>query len=129
MLCANCLKKPLTELADVFVIHDDIELALGRLKLRLGGSNAGHNGLQSISEKVGNEYLRFRLGIGRPEASHQVADYVLKPFEDAEEELAQALTQWATDAVEEVLAVGLTKAQNRIHRQDFPEGFSSTDAN
>lgn len=68
------------DLGDVIVLHDEIDLAPGKIKVKVDGGNAGHNGLKSVSAQIGNEYLRVRLGVGRPENKAQVPGYVLKDF-------------------------------------------------
>ncbi|AAU04058.1 aminoacyl-tRNA hydrolase [Rickettsia typhi] len=68
----------------VFVIHDDIDLEIGRIKFKTGGSNGGHNGLKSIDSIIGSHYNRIRIGIGRPQNNHDVADYVLSNFSESE---------------------------------------------
>ncbi|MFT7087469.1 MAG: PTH1 family peptidyl-tRNA hydrolase [Rickettsiales bacterium] len=66
---------------NIIVFHDDLDLALGRIKVKIGGGNAGHNGLKDIDAKIGKNYARIRLGIGRPENSeYEIADYVLSRF-------------------------------------------------
>lgn len=76
--------------ADVLVIHDELDIAVGLLKFKVGGGDAGHNGLKSISQMLGTpDYARLRFGIGRPVHKAQVADYVLEDF-GAEEGLAAA---------------------------------------
>ena len=77
----------------LLVIHDDLDLPLGRLQARFGGGDAGHRGLRSLSERLGSkEYYRLRVGIGRPPAGIDAADYVLRPFAGEETELlAQVL--------------------------------------
>lgn len=79
---ANFYKIPVE---DIIVIHDDIDLALGKIKVKTGGGNAGHNGLKDIERVVGNAYKRIRLGVGRPVSKDDVSDYVLSRF--LEEEL------------------------------------------
>ncbi len=69
---------------NVIVIHDDLDLELGRLKVKLGGGSGGHNGLKSMDIHIGNGYYRLRLGIGHPGNSNQVSDYVLSNFSQAE---------------------------------------------
>lgn len=64
--------------SDITVIHDDIDLSLGTVKIKVGGGNAGHNGLKSIDSKIGNNYRRIRIGVGRPE--YDVSSYVLSDF-------------------------------------------------
>ena len=101
---------------DVLVVHDDVDLPVGRLQVRLGGGLAGHNGLRSISQALGTpEFLRVRIGVGRPERGdpRPVADYVLSPF--APEDDAESLVLRAADAVESMLADGLVETQQRFN--------------
>lgn len=101
---------------DVLVIHDDVDLDVGRLQARLGGGLAGHNGLRSIAQSLGTpEFLRLRVGVGRPGRGdpRDVADYVLAPFEAHENR--EATVQRAADAVEAVVAEGLEEAQRRFN--------------
>jgi PTH1 family peptidyl-tRNA hydrolase len=74
------------DLEDIIVIHDDIDLPFGAVRFKRGGGHGGHNGLKSIDAMIGKEYLRVRVGIGKPERKSQVADYVLHRF--SEEEMA-----------------------------------------
>lgn len=67
-------------LDNIIVIHDDADLELGRIKIKKGGSSAGHNGLKSIDSFMGNNYWRLRFGIGRPNDQRDLADYVLSKF-------------------------------------------------
>jgi PTH1 family peptidyl-tRNA hydrolase len=67
-------------LDNIIVIHDDADLELGRIKIKKGGSSAGHNGLKSIDSFIGNDYWRLRFGIGRPNDQRDLADYVLSKF-------------------------------------------------
>ena len=101
---------------DVLVIHDDVDLDVGRLQARAGGGLAGHNGLRSIAEILGTqEFLRLRVGVGRPGRGdpRPVADYVLSPF--TAEDDADVIVARAADAVESVLAEGLDTAQQRFN--------------
>lgn len=98
------------------VVHDDVDLEPGRLQVRLGGGLAGHNGLRSIAQALGTqEFLRVRIGVGRPGRGDRrsVADYVLSPFEPAEN--GEALIAQAADAVELLAAEGLDEAQRRFN--------------
>ncbi|RTL64383.1 MAG: aminoacyl-tRNA hydrolase [Hyphomicrobiales bacterium] len=70
--------------ADTFVFHDELDLAPGKLKVKIGGGNAGHNGLRSISAHIGNEYPRVRIGIGHPGSKDLVSGYVLHDFAKAD---------------------------------------------
>ena len=73
------------DLKKIFVLHDDVDLDLGRLKVKIGGGSGGHNGLKSLDESVGKNYLRIRLGVGRPaNKEFETADYVLGKFSQDE---------------------------------------------
>jgi len=100
----------------LLVVHDDVDLDVGRLQARLGGGLAGHNGLRSIAQALGTpEFLRLRIGVGRPgRGDHRVvADYVLAPFEPDED--AGAIVARSADAVEMLLDEGLTAAQQQFN--------------
>ena len=101
---------------DVLVVHDDVDLPVGRLQARLGGGLAGHNGLRSISQSLGTaEFTRLRIGVGRPERGdpRPVADYVLSPF--APEDDVEEIVGRSADAVESLLAEGLVATQQRFN--------------
>jgi len=101
---------------DVLVVHDDVDLDVGRLQARLGGGLAGHNGLRSIAQSLGTpEFLRLRVGVGRPGRGdpRAVADYVLAPFEAHEDR--EAMVARAADALEVVVGEGLDEAQRRFN--------------
>ena len=100
----------------LLVVHDDVDLEVGRLQARAGGGLGGHNGLRSIAQTLGTQdFLRLRIGVGRPERGdpRPVADYVLSPF--AVEDDAEALVARSADAVETLLADGLAVAQQRFN--------------
>lgn len=96
----------------IIVVHDELDLPVGAVKLRQGGSENGHNGLKSLSEHLGTrDYLRVRVGIGRPPAGVAVPDWVLSPVEgDISDQV-----ELAAEAVRLVLSHGLAQAQNTIH--------------
>ncbi|MBO5668482.1 MAG: aminoacyl-tRNA hydrolase [Lentisphaeria bacterium] len=100
---------------EILVISDDLDLAPGRLRLRQGGSDGGHNGLKSIIAKLGSAgFKRLRVGIGRPEAG-KTADYVLSGFEgDEEKSFALAISR-AAEAVKTILGAGMTAAMNKFN--------------
>src|SRR5262245_11968295 len=83
--------------SDIFVFHDEIDLAPGKLKVKAGGGNAGHNGLRSISAHVGNDYLRVRIGVGHPGSKDAVSGYVLHDFSKTD----QAWLEPMLDAIAE----------------------------
>lgn len=100
----------------VLVVHDDVDLDVGRLQARLGGGLAGHNGLRSISQALGTqEFLRLRVGVGRPGRGdpRDVADYVLSAFEAHDDR--DGTVARAADAIETLLAEGLDETQRRFN--------------
>lgn len=101
---------------NLLVVHDELDLPPQTLRLKMGGGEGGHNGLKSISQTLGTkEYLRLRLGIGRPPGRQDPADYVLRDVPVSERaDLCVALEE-AADAVEEVLLLGLATAQQHLH--------------
>jgi PTH1 family peptidyl-tRNA hydrolase len=101
---------------DLVVIHDDLDLASGKLRLRANGSSGGQNGIKSIIERLGTgEFARVKVGIGRPPGRMDPADYVLQNFSAAEEELFGPLRGRVCDALECWLVEGLTAAMNRYN--------------
>ena len=100
----------------LIVIHDDLDLDFGVIKLKRGGSEAGHNGLKSISESLGSrQYIRLRFGIGRPPGRQDPADFVLRNFSSAERADLPLLLAEAADAVIDVIEHGLDLATQRLH--------------
>ena len=100
---------------EILVISDDLDLAPGRLRLRQGGSDGGHNGLKSIIAELGSaSFKRVRIGIGRPE-NGKTADYVLSGFEGDEEKAFAAAIDRAAEAVLTVLGAGMTTAMNKFN--------------
>jgi len=79
----------------IVVIHDDIDLPFGAVRFKKGGGNGGHNGLKSIDSMIGREYIRVRIGIGRPAHEGEVASYVLAPFAPEEREAVERLVDYA----------------------------------
>jgi PTH1 family peptidyl-tRNA hydrolase len=101
---------------DMIVIHDDLDLAAGKLRLRANGSSGGQNGIKSIIDRLGSaEFARVKVGIGRPPGRMDPADYVLQNFSAAEEELFAPLRARVCDAVECWLAEGIEAAMNRFN--------------
>ncbi|MCO1659971.1 aminoacyl-tRNA hydrolase [Pseudonocardia humida] len=113
---AGLLKYFSVEPADLVVVHDDLDLGFGVVRLKLGGGEGGHNGLRSISRSLATkDYLRVRFGIGRPPGRQDPADYVLKRFSGAEAKELDLAVDLAADAAEALLSDGLEPAQNRFH--------------
>lgn len=100
---------------NLFVIHDELDLAPGRIQLKKGGGNAGHNGLKSISTRLGTQdYFRLRMGIGRPKDSAQVSNYVLSGFGQDKEAVEQSIAL-GIQALKDILELGTVKAMNKIN--------------
>jgi len=98
------------------VVHDELDLPYGSLRLKRGGGDNGHNGLRSITRSLGSrEYLRVRFGIGRPPGRMDPADYVLRDFSAAERKDLDFHVDRAADAVETLVSDGLDAAQNRYN--------------
>jgi PTH1 family peptidyl-tRNA hydrolase len=101
---------------DVVVVHDDLDLDYGVLKLKRGGGEGGHNGLRSISACLGSrDYLRVRFGIGRPPGRMDPVDFVLGDFSAVQRRELDLLVVRCADAVEQLLAQGLAATQNQVH--------------
>jgi PTH1 family peptidyl-tRNA hydrolase len=101
---------------DVVVVHDDLDLDHGVLRLKRGGGEGGHNGLRSVSACLGSrDYLRVRFGIGRPPGRMDPADFVLRDFSAEQRRELDLLVDRCADAVEQLLAQGLAATQNQLH--------------
>lgn len=98
-------------LENVIVIHDELDLSLGELRLKKGGGDGGHNGLKDITRLLGPDYLRVRLGIGRPAIKGIEADYVLSPFKNSELKEIEEILPKTMAAVGALIAIGLEGAQ------------------
>lgn len=97
------------------VVHDELDLPAHELRLKRGGGEGGHNGLRSISQALGTkDYVRLRVGIGRPPGRQDPADYVLSDFPGRERAELEVTLEEAADAVEQVVTLGLTEAQQRL---------------
>jgi PTH1 family peptidyl-tRNA hydrolase len=100
----------------VIVIHDELDIPAEDVRIKFGGGHAGHNGLRDIISALGtNEYIRVRVGIGRPPGSMDTADFVLKNFSSTEKKELPTTLEIAADAVEAIIKDGLTAAQQRFH--------------
>jgi PTH1 family peptidyl-tRNA hydrolase len=104
------------DLKDLIVVHDELDLPVGRVKIKLGGGTAGHNGLKSIHAHLHDQgYVRIRIGIGKPPGRQAGADHVLRrPGAKERESLGVAIEE-AADAVEAIVTVGLEEAMNRFN--------------
>jgi PTH1 family peptidyl-tRNA hydrolase len=102
--------------ADIIVIHDELDVEFGRIRLKFGGGVAGHNGLRSVGAALGtNNFQRVRIGIGRPPAPKSGASFVLQNFSAAERKEVPTICEQAADATELLVELGLEPAQNIVH--------------
>ena len=114
---ASFAKRRKVDVEHVIVCHDEIDLAFGALKVKRGGSTAGHNGLKSLQQAFRSpDFYRVRLGVGRPPGRKDAADHVLDRFTKAEREEVELLIEAGADAVETLIREGLTAAQDRHNR-------------
>ncbi len=101
---------------NVIVIHDELDIDFGKVRLKLGGGEGGHNGLRSIANSLGTkDFQRVRIGIGRPPGRKDPATFVLEPFTAAERAEVPTLCELAADATELLVEQGLEPAQNQVH--------------
>jgi PTH1 family peptidyl-tRNA hydrolase len=102
----------------LIVVHDDLDLGLAQLKLKRGGGDGGHNGLKDIRQRTGSgDYVRVRIGIGRPPGRQDPASYVLKRFSAKDREQIDVAIERACEAILDVIDLGLEGAQNRHHQE------------
>jgi PTH1 family peptidyl-tRNA hydrolase len=101
----------------VMVIHDDLDLPLGEIRIKLGGGSGGHNGLKDITQNLGEGYVRIRLGIGRPKEKGTEADFVLSRFSDAELKLLPDIFSDTNNAIETLISEGLPAAQQKCQKK------------
>ena len=101
---------------DLLVVHDDIDLAIGRLKIKEKGGDAGHKGIRSMMNAFGGgDFTRLRVGVGRSESDTSVSDHVLGTFRTEEEEIMEIIIKRAKDAVVTTLSKGIAEGMNRFN--------------
>lgn len=102
--------------ADVVVIHDELDIDFGRIRLKFGGGEGGHNGLKSVASALGTkDFQRVRIGVGRPPGRQDPAAYVLENFNSRERPELGTILEQAADATELLLQYGVEAAQNTVH--------------
>jgi PTH1 family peptidyl-tRNA hydrolase len=108
---------------DLIVVHDDIDLPFGQLRIRTGGGHGGHNGIRSICGVLGTgDFHRVKVGVGRP-AGGDVAGYVLSPFAGSEKKALESVVTLAVTAVEAILTRGATAAMNEFNGREPASAF------
>ncbi len=107
------------DLHRLLIVHDDLDLDLGRIKLKKGGGSGGHNGLKSLIEELGSsDFLRLRLGVGNlSRTTEDTVDFVLAPFSSSEQQLVDEITSRSVAGIAEVVSSGITAAMNLINRR------------
>jgi PTH1 family peptidyl-tRNA hydrolase len=112
---ASLLKYYKLDATRLIVVHDELDIPFDSLKLKIGGGNGGHNGIRDIAASLGPDFIRVRVGIGRPPGRMDAAAFVLQNFSTAERETLPNLIADAADAVELIASEGLTAAQLKFH--------------
>jgi PTH1 family peptidyl-tRNA hydrolase len=116
---ANLLKFYKLPPERLIVVHDELDIPFDTVRLKFGGGHGGHNGIRDIVSAVGTgDFIRVRVGIGRPPGRQDAADFVLKDFSSTERASLPSLIADAADAVEAIAVDGLTAAQQRFHSPD-----------
>ncbi len=114
---ASLAAKQHVEPSHVIAVHDELDLPAGALRVKSGGSTAGHNGLRSLQQALRTpDFLRVRVGIGRPPGRQEPADFVLEPFPRRDADEVAVLVGEAADAVRSLIADGLERTQDRFNR-------------
>jgi PTH1 family peptidyl-tRNA hydrolase len=112
------------ESPDLIVVHDDLDLPLGAIRIKIGGGAGGHNGLRSVLSCLGtDEFSRVKVGIGRPPANENLADFVLSPFSEEDWNHVVATLPKAVDALECLIHEGASVAMNRFHVRPLQRGI------
>lgn len=112
-------------LEQVIVIHDDIDLPFGALRFKKGGGHGGHNGLKSIDASISKEYIRVRVGVGKPEHKSQVADYVLHAFNSEEKQALERLVPHISEACKALMDEELIEVKSKYSLKSI-EGLESS---
>jgi PTH1 family peptidyl-tRNA hydrolase len=113
-------------IGDIIVFHDELDLPAGKLRVKTGGGNAGHNGLRSITAHVGNDYHRVRIGIGHPGAKELVHPYVLDDFAKSDRPWVETLCDVIADNAELIARGEDASFQNKVHLAMHAKGFESS---
>ena len=105
------------ETNNIFVFHDDMDIDMGKIKVKFGGSDAGHNGIESIDQNIGKKYSRIRVGIGRPKKNSTGADHVLDNFSIDEKEKVKEITNNITDSLSILIKKDLDLFSSKVNQK------------
>ena len=108
---------------EIVVFHDEVELPPGKVRVKIGGSDAGHNGLRSITAHIGHDYKRVRIGVGRPAAKYLLESYVLSDFAKSERPWVDALCDIIADNADLLVEERDASFQNKVHLAMDAKGF------
>ena len=101
---------------DVFVFHDDMDIDLGKIKAKFGGSSAGHNGIESIDKNIGKKYSRIRIGIGRPKINSTGTEHVLDNFSSDEKQNVEAITKNIIESISTLIKKDLDLFSSKVNQ-------------
>ena len=105
------------EVQDVFVFHDDMDIDIGKVKVKFGGSNAGHNGIDSIDKNIGKKYSRIRIGVGRPKNNSTGADHVLDNFSSDEKQNVEEITKNIIESLSILIKKDLDLFSSKVNQK------------
>ena len=105
------------DVKDVFVFHDDMDIDIGKVKTKIGGSNAGHNGIDSLDKNIGKSYSRIRIGIGRPKKNSTGADHVLDNFSSDEKQNVEKVTKNIIESMSILINKDLDLFSSKINQK------------
>jgi len=102
---------------DIFVFHDDMDIDVGKIKVKLGGSSAGHNGIESIDKNIGKNYSRIRVGVGRPKSNSNSADYVLDNLSSDEKVTVEDVTKNIIESLSLLIEKDLDLFSSKVNQK------------
>ena len=102
---------------NVFVFHDDMDIDVGKVKVKFGGSSAGHNGIESIDKNIGKHYSRIRIGVGRPKNNSSAADHVLDNFSNDEKQSVEEVTNNITKSISILIKKDLELFSSKVNQK------------
>ena len=118
-LCAkDALGTIQNDITHIIVIYDDMDFSTGEVRVKVGGSSGKHNGVQSIINKIGPDFIRVRVGIGKPQGKDKGTDFVLGKFSGKERKLINNAIQLAAEAVNYIVKDGVQQAMNKFNQKE-----------